>query len=390
MRPLLFWFLMRRLIVHWLLLFALAPGSALPAAAQASSEVTARGAFSETELIKGLAGGMSNKRLVMLVGEYGVDFSLTPEIEERLRAVGANDELLEVVGKGQAKPLSENDLLKRLAGGMENQRLAAQVGQYGVELSLTPEIEERLRAAGANDVLVAAIRKAKPTPKAPAPGETKVNAKDGLTYVWIPPGTFQMGCSPGDNECGADERPAHTVTITKGFWMGQTEVTQAAYQRVVGSNPSYFKGDRLPVEMVTWDDANGYCRAVGMRLPTEAEWEYAARAGSTAARYGDVAAIGWSGDRGGLQPHDVGQKQPNAWGLYDMLGNVWEWVADWYDANYYSQSPSQRPSGPSSGQERTLRGGSWLDLARFSRVSNRLRSAPGNRNGIVGFRCVGE
>jgi len=390
MRPLLFWFLMRQLIVHCLLLFALAPGFAIPVAAQASAEVTARGPFSQTELIKGLAGGMSNKHLVTLVGEYGVDFSLTREIEERLRAVGANDELVEAVRKGQAKPLSENDLLKRLAGGMENKRLAAQVGQYGVELSLTPEIEERLRAAGANDVLVAAIRKAKPTPKAPAPAETKVNPKDGLTYVWIPPGTFPMGCSPGDNECETDERPAHTVTITKGFWIGQTEVTQAAYQRVVGTNPSNFRGDRLPVETVSWNDANAYCAAVGMRLPAEAEWEYAARAGSTASRYGGLGAIAWYDGNSGNQTHEVGSKEPNAWKLYDMLGNVWEWVADWHDEHYYSQSPSQDPRGPSSGQYRALRGGSWYLSARSTRASYRGRVVPGFRFRSYGFRCVGE
>ena len=385
---------MRRLVLFSLLWLAIAPGNSILALAQAPSESAARGPFSETELIKGLAGAMSSKRVLTLVGKYGVDFSLTPEIEGRLRAMGADDELVEAVRNEKAKPLSEDDLLKRLAGVTENQQLAALVGQHGVEFSPTPEIEGRLR---------------------PSPGDTKVNPKDGLTYVWIPPGSFQMGCSPADSGCDGDEKPAHTVTITRGFWMGQTEVTQAAYQRVVGTNPSTFRGDRRPAEQVSWDDANAYCAAVGMRLPREAEWEYAARAGRRASRYGHLDAIAWYADNSGKQridstalwqsdrsnyftkvvangnrTHEVGQKQPNAWGLYDMLGNVWEWVADWYDANYYSQSPSQRPSGPSSGQERTLRGGSWLDLARFSRVSNRLRSAPGNRNGIVGFRCVGE
>jgi len=106
----------------------------------------------------------------------------------------------------------------------------------------------------------------------PKPGEVKVNAKDNLPYVWIPPGTFTMGCSPGDGECYDDEKPAHQVTITKGFWIGQTEVTQEAYQRVIGANSSHFRGDRLPVESVNWNEARAYCVAAGMRLPTEAGW----------------------------------------------------------------------------------------------------------------------
>jgi formylglycine-generating enzyme required for sulfatase activity len=227
-------------------------------------------------------------------------------------------------------------------------------------------------------------------------GSTKVNPKDGLTYVWIPAGTFQMGCSPGDRECYSDERPAHTVTITKGFWMGQTEVTQAAYQRVMGANPSHFRGERLPVEQVTWDEANTYCRAVGMRLPTEAEWEYAARAGSTSERYGELEAIAWYDQEpsfltwnSGGQTHEVAQKQPNAWKLYDMLGNVEEWVADWGDGNYYRQSPLQDPPGPSAGEARSLRGGSWHHIAGGVRVSVRYSDVPGGRMNYDGFRCGG-
>ena len=223
-----------------------------------------------------------------------------------------------------------------------------------------------------------------------APGATKVNPKDGLAYVWIPPGTFQMGCSPGDEECNSDENPAHKVTITKGFLMGQTEVTQGAYQRVIGANPSHVHGDRLPVGSVTWNEANAYCRSVGMRLPTEAEWEYAARAGSTSSRYGDPDAIAWHGENSGSKTHEVAQKQPNAWKLYDMLGNVWEWANDWYEENYYGRSPSQDPQGPSSGKDRVLRGGSSDEFATSARASYRLRFKPGPRDDGFGFRCVGE
>lgn len=240
--------------------------------------------------------------------------------------------------------------------------------------------------------LLVATREVKAARKTPTPGETKVNPKDALTYVWIPPGTFRMGCSADDAECDYDEEPAHTVTITRGFWMGQTEVTQAAYQRVVGTNPSHFHGDRLPVETVTWNDANSYCRAVGMRLPTEAEWEYAARAGSTASRYGKLDAIAWYFENSSNQTHEVGQKQPNPWGLDDMLGNVWEWVADWADANYYGHSPSQDPPGPSSGEYRVVRGGSWFSvyLPESLRASYRGRFLPGLGDEGGGFRCTGE
>jgi formylglycine-generating enzyme required for sulfatase activity len=217
------------------------------------------------------------------------------------------------------------------------------------------------------------------------------NAKDGLAYVWIPPGTFTMGCSPGDSECDADEKPAHKVTISTGFWMGQTPVTQEAYQRVVGTNPSNFKGTQLPVEKVDWNEAQSYCHAVEMRLPTEAEWEYAARAGSTASRYGDINQIAWYNDNSGRKTHDVAQKQPNAWGLYDMLGNVWQWTADWY-ADKYSGNSETDPQGPTSSQFgwRTLRGGSSANAPRNARASGRSSYGPGARGGNVGLRCVGN
>jgi formylglycine-generating enzyme required for sulfatase activity/tRNA A-37 threonylcarbamoyl transferase component Bud32 len=221
-----------------------------------------------------------------------------------------------------------------------------------------------------------------------AAGTKKVNPKDGLTYVWIPPGRFMMGCSPGDAECFDDEMPTHRVTITKGFWVGQTPVTQQAYQRVTGQNPSHFKGASLPVETVNWNEAKSYCEAIGGRLPTEAEWEYAARAGSTAARYGNLDEIAWYSENSGNQTHEVGQKRANAFGLYDMLGNVWQWVADWY-GNYKSGAQSD-PSGAGSGQDRALRGGSSGSYARVARVSYRVRGDPGFRYDYYGLRCVGE
>jgi hypothetical protein len=205
-------------------------------------------------------------------------------------------------------------------------------------------------------------------------GEVKVNPKDGLDYRWIPPGTFMMGCSPGDQECNDDEKPPKRVTISKGFWLGESEVTQAAYQKVTGQNPSHFKGADLPVESVTWDEACAYCRAVGGRLPKEAEWEYAARAGTTGARYGELDRVAWDTYNSGYQTHPVKQKEPNAWGLFDMLGNVWEWVEDLYPET----------------QERTLRGGSWYKYSRGLRESARTRNEPSWRLPANGFRCAWE
>jgi formylglycine-generating enzyme required for sulfatase activity len=234
----------------------------------------------------------------------------------------------------------------------------------------------------------------------PTPGAVKVNPKDGLKYVWIPPGTFMMGCSPGDTECFDAEKPLHQVMITKGFWMGQTEVTVAAYRRFVGSTgtqmpaaPNFNAGwnnQDMPIVNVTWDEATAFCGWAGGRLPTEAEWEYAARAGSTEARYGSLDEVAWHSANSGGRTHEVAQKRANGFGLYDTLGNVWEWVNDWYDDDYYQNSSSQDPSGPASGQFRVLRGGSWLDSPRGLRVSDHGRYYPLDRVASNGLRCAGS
>jgi formylglycine-generating enzyme required for sulfatase activity len=214
------------------------------------------------------------------------------------------------------------------------------------------------------------------------------NAKDGLTYVWIPLGKFMMGCSPSDSHCDSDEKPPHSVSISKGFWMGKTEVTQDAYQRVMGQNPSYFKGAQRPVERVTWKNASEYCGKVKLRLPTEAEWEYAARSGMPGSRYGELDKIAWYGGNSGGETKPVGALQPNSFGLYDMLGNVWEWTADRYGR--YAASEATDPSGPPGGEFGVLRGGSWVSDPRHVRVSFRNRFEPTVRLSGLGFRCAGE
>jgi formylglycine-generating enzyme required for sulfatase activity len=179
----------------------------------------------------------------------------------------------------------------------------------------------------------------------------------GMEFVKIAPGEFVMGCATDDNSCGADEKPAHHVQITKAFEIGKYEVTQAQWQAVMGSNPSTIKGDDHPVETVSKNDVHDFLSRLNARndgykyrLPTEAEWEYAARAG-TAAAQASLDEIAWYAANSGDETHRVGTKQPNAWGLYDMLGNVREWVEDVYTRDFYGNSPTADPTGPPGGAQ---------------------------------------
>ena len=217
-------------------------------------------------------------------------------------------------------------------------------------------------------------------------------------FVWIPPGTFVMGSPLSEAERNPDEIQ-HTVTLTQGFWMSDHEITQSEYRAVMGSNPSYWKGESLPVEQVSWNDAALYCqkltereRAAGRitqqqayRLPTEAEWEYAARSGTAGARYGQLDAIAWYNLNAGGQNQPVKGKQPNAWGLHDMLGNVWEWCSDWYGT--YPTGSLINPTGPSLGTSRVRRGGSRADEGSDSAAARRGWNPEGFLSASwVGFR----
>jgi formylglycine-generating enzyme required for sulfatase activity len=300
----------------------------------------------------------------------------------------------------------------------------------------------------------------------PAPGSVATSPRDGLTYVFVPAGTFEMGCVPGD-DCGddrQDEKPRHPVTLTRGFWLGRTEVTVQAFRRFVeatgrrttaevdGWSP-FFDGKRLvtqpgldwrkpgfeqgpdhPVVDVSWYDADAFCSWSGGRLPTEAEWEHAARAGAPGRKYvwGDdpVPSVGgvkqanvadeatkrvyarWTivtwYDDGHTYTAPGASFAANGFGLHDMEGNVAEWCSDWHDERYYAApapipeaptagekgspsaagAPARDPEGPPVGDQRSIRGGSWVDDTSFLRVSRRYFDTPSTHNAFIGFRCA--
>jgi formylglycine-generating enzyme required for sulfatase activity len=272
-------------------------------------------------------------------------------------------------------------------------------------------------------LLVSAIAEAQTGQSA---GDLKMNGKDGQRYVWIPPGQFTMGCSAADEECTDDEKPAHSVTISKGFWMAQMPTTVGAYQRYSRETGTALppsrdsrgrkqnaeaEDDKIPVVGVTWDEAKSFCEWAGMRLPSEAEWEYAARAGTQQPRYGNLDDIAWYGDNSGNKRIDsaavwrdpqsagdvifqngnvakpVGQKRPNAWGLYDMLGNVSQWTGDLYKP----YGPFEGTDSPAIAAEgRVTRGSPFTQPARSARVSRRGWLRPSVRNSVIGFRCAGN
>jgi formylglycine-generating enzyme required for sulfatase activity len=199
-----------------------------------------------------------------------------------------------------------------------------------------------------------------------------VNPRDGLRYEWIPPGSYDTGCLPGDTECYGLERHRENITIGQGFWIGRTEVTQAAYMRVMNAAPSRYKGADLPVDSVGWNDASAYCSRIGMQLPTESQWEWAAYGGAAELPREPLGSVAWYNANSNDTTHTVATKLPNGHGLSDMLGNVWEWVQD---------------AGLEPG-EHILKGGSFYNIARDIRISGRLSAPPDLRHRDIGFRCA--
>jgi formylglycine-generating enzyme required for sulfatase activity len=217
-----------------------------------------------------------------------------------------------------------------------------------------------------------------------------------ITMCWIPAGEFLMG-SPEDEDGRESDEAQRRVKISKGFWLAQTETTQAQWQAVMGSNPSYFRGADLPVESVSWTDiagSGGFVEKVNRHagsagqfsLPTEAQWEYACRAGTAGAFSGDLDKVAWYAKNSDMKTHPVASKQANVWGLYDMQGNVWEWCNDWYER--FGEGSATDPRGPSSGSYRVFRGGSWNYDASLCRVALRGCSLPSFTGNGIGFRVA--
>ena len=226
-------------------------------------------------------------------------------------------------------------------------------------------------------------------------GQVRSEGLDNM--IFVQGGTFQMGSNNG----GSDEKPIHSVTLSD-FYIGKYEVTQKEWRDIMGSNPSHFKGDNLPVEKVSWNDIQKFIKklntktGLNYRLPTEAEWEYAARGGvktqnSASYKYSgsnNIDVVAWYWDNASKKTHSVGGKKANELGIHDMSGNVWEWCNDWYDSSYYKNSPKNNPQGASSGSHRVGRGGGWSDNAGRCRVANRGSNHPGNGLNCLGFRLL--
>jgi formylglycine-generating enzyme required for sulfatase activity len=337
-----------------------------------------------------------NYRLVQEFGEEQVFFdvdTIPPGddfVEVLSEKVESCDVLLAIIGKswltiagaaGRPRIEDPEDFVAiEITAALRRDVLVIPVLVAGARMPELNELPESLKPLARRQAhqlpdkgLIPALEKLFPTLRSAfklLAGTKRVNPRDESNYIWIPPGLFTMGRSPEDR-MGSEPR---RVEIARGFWMGETPVTQRAYERIIGANPSSFKGSQRPVESVTWQDAAEYCQSAGSRLPTEAEWEYAARAQCTGARYGELNEIAWYRENSDGQTHDVKSKKPNGWGLYDVLGNVSEWVDDW----------------DHDGTHRVVRGGSWPNLAAIIRLSHRVGLDPSVRGSSVGFRCAAD
>jgi formylglycine-generating enzyme required for sulfatase activity len=277
------------------------------------------------------------------------------------------------------------------------------------DISPTESVEAVAKDTPSTEQIVQEPARKEVAPKEPVSLEEKlpVSGKDwqipalGMELAYVAPGSFQMGSNDGHD----NEKPIHTVRISQEYWVGKYEVTQQQYQSIMGNNPSNFKGTSNPVEKVSWNDSVSFCKKLTdqerragrlpegyvYRLPTEAEWEYAARGGSRGrdtqfAGSNTIGDVAWYKDNSGSKTLPVGQKQANELGLYDMSGNVWEWCQDWWER--YSSGSQTDPVGPGKGSRRVLRGGCWRDPASLCRVAIRGIGTPTRAYDILGFRVV--
>ena len=382
------------------------------------------GTFRLTRLLQDLAGKKTGLKIVMLEGPRRLERPVrgatglgllapdTRDIGETLFAMAAQP--------GQVVAPSADS-----QGGLFTQAVAEQLAKPGLSPSETFELarQDVIRRTGqrqipfVNSVIVTeGFYFHPPVVKPPTPpvsptvvvqrvDTVPTNPRDRQEYVFIPPGKFKMGCVPKDTRCEANEKPQHEVTISQGFWMGRTELEVSAYQRFVDDkklkmpgatnyNPRW-RTTNYPMVLVKWEEAKAFCTWAGGRLPTEAEWEYAARAGMTDEVYPlndensrDKANFyGKHGNDRFEEAAPVRSFDANGFNLFDMAGNVWEWVEDWYSPAYYAESPAADPHGSAAGKEHVIRGGSFeSDPKQHLRLS--FRKSQGGAAYHVGFRCV--
>ena len=396
---------------------------------QASSARDCGGGSSVADLVELLKSEVADQRIRdYYVSGCGIDFVAGASELETLRAAGASAALLELVA---SKPVQEKveagfwaaakatpdtntkaleEYLRRYPqGAFIEPASALLLARNSARLRET--VKSRMAArrwaeASAAATELAALNPADPDARnwvtalkkrvaseARLTGLAQELTNLGLVFVPIPAGGFMMGSNNGR----PNKRPAHSVDISRAFEMSRTEVTQAQWQWLMGNNPSQFRNPKRPVEQVTWNDTQDFIRKLNerddgytYRLPTEAEWEYAARAGTEDDYAGNLDAMAWYKNNAAGATHEVGSKEPNGFGLHDMHGNVWEWCADYYAEGYYSSSPIVDPQGPGTGTTRVVRGGSWYYAADQQRSSFRLGMAPLFRNANFGFRLVRE
>ncbi len=291
---------------------------------------------------------------------------------------------------GKLKGRLQEQTQKAAALQEQDNKLQKLIDELKKIVSAAPEASASKDAAAAPTPAVAP-----PAGAGPALTGKTIDLGNGVSmeFILVPAGSFDMGSPDSEKARDGDEGPVRKVQLAKAFYIGKYEVTQEQYLAAMGTNPSKFSGPKLPVESVSWDEAATCCKKMGGRLPTEAEWEYACRAGSkTRFCYGDdlnytqLGEYAWYSSNSVSTTHPVGQKKPNAFGLYDMHGNVYEWCSDWFAP--YANAQTVNPVGASSGQHRVCRGGGWIVNAWFCRSANRHIFSPDFRSVGLGFRVV--